>query len=241
MPQDAEHMNVRPMGIERLSLTQDLHHWPWVCRWIDVTLYLDFEGCSAWEQLPWQGARAVLYTAMHPPRVSEGVQIWVTCVWRERVLDSGLTLPLRSPRVPPGSTHDTPTLFRPFVARSVQEVQAWLSDHDAPGLIGLWVHVWNRRAIGRLLTGEQPWRFNPQQDHLIQVQSGGNSVALPVERSESGVEPRCRLNGRAVASPVWAASAGSPHPRRGCSRLWHPFTLRPAVRSTAGCSDGSGG
>jgi hypothetical protein len=65
-------------------------------------------------------------------------------------------------------------LVRPFMARAVEEVQRWLDGHECRGLLSLWLHVWNTRAMPKMLSRHTPWHFAQYTQHLLEV--------LPVPR-----------------------------------------------------------
>lgn len=150
------------------------------CHWMDVTLYLDFSGTGSVDKFPLQGCCAVLQTTVHQPLVTAGLILQVTWALPDRTDERGL--PVRRTSSSPSSlssfaplalSPDLPSV-RPFMARAVEEVQRWLDGHECRGLLSLWLHVWNTRAMPKMLTRNTPWHFAQYTHHLLEV--------LPVPR-----------------------------------------------------------
>jgi hypothetical protein len=146
---------------------------------MDVTLYLDFRGSCSVDKFPLQGCCAVLQTTVHQPLATAGLILQVTWALPDGTDERGL--PIRhtsslSPLSPFASlalSPDQPSV-RLFMARAVEEVQRWLDGHDCRGLLSLWLHVWNPRAMPKMLSRHTPWHFAQYTHHLLEV--------LPVPR-----------------------------------------------------------
>jgi hypothetical protein len=194
---------------------------PGACHWMDVTLYLDFEGSRSLDVFPWEGFNARLYTRMHPQWVTAGLKLQVTSAWRECVDGSGLLVCPSSSTPTPMATLCRP-LLRPFMARAVEEVHRWLVKQDEAGLVGLWLHVWTPRIIGRMLSGGPPWQFNACARHLVQVSPAfdSRSESMPASMSEPELG----------STP---APASKRCPRLDRSRRRNHAKPRPAERNTA--------
>jgi hypothetical protein len=175
-------------------------HRPWSCHWMDVTLYLDdgnrlggdwgammgttagttaetrAEAGSGKKAAPmscWWRSQAVMFRRRHTSHHAAALNLQITCVKRTLLEERGKW------RLPAScSRRSANALFRSFTARSLTEVQRWWASQDAPEVSGLWLHVWNPRCLGRMVTCTEPWRFTPYAHALFQVQpvSSHNSL-----------------------------------------------------------------
>jgi len=145
-------------------------HLPEDCHWMDVTLYLDFRGSCSVDKFPLQGCCAVLQSTVHQPLVTAGLTLQVTWALPDRTDDRGVPVrPRHASSSPSSLSPDLPSVLHLFMARAVNEVQRWLDGHDCRGLQGLWLHVWNTRAMAKILSRHTPWHFAQYTHHLLEV------------------------------------------------------------------------
>lgn len=187
-------------------------HLPQTCHWMDVTLYLDFSGSCNVDKSPLQGCCAVLQTTVHRPLVTAGLILQVTWALPDRTDERGLPEPQTSSTSTSTSTSTSPSPLSSFaslalspdppsvhlfMARAIEEVQRWLDGHDCRGLLGLWLHVWNPRAMPKMLSRHTPWHFAQFTHHLLEVLPVPRDVvsdpALELAIGGAGQQTRCPM------------------------------------------------
>ena len=179
-------------------------------RWMDVTLWVGHEHGSRDMGMVGSGFRAVLPIRLHTMSTTPGLDLHVTCAWPDQrfwITGDGSAVEVKEPQ----------PLLRQFVARTVQEVAHWLMNQDEPEQVHLWVHVWNPRAMGKMLSHSQQWCFERVDGNLFDVRAGGQELerqfgdAKRVGNLSASCDRSRRRSVRSEASPRCAAEQKRAH------------------------------